>query len=145
MKDIDKIKDLRARGVDLNNELSDEFILAEAHQIGEYELDVEVSDKIEFQVVEKESKGVDVYGTGDKITRPEFLVNRKLLTSDLSPLQGGTGEDKYSYTDGLLKIFESEGRETIETFRSEKIAKFFAEALNKTSQSVLKELLDRDD
>lgn len=145
MKDSDKIKDLRSRGVDPNNELSDEFLLNEAHQLGEYELDVEVSDKIEFQVVEKESKGVDVYGTGDKITHPEFLVNRKLLASDLSPLQGGTGEDKHSYTDGLLKIFESEGRETIETFRSEKLAKFFAKTLNKTSQSKLKELLSEDD
>jgi hypothetical protein len=37
MKDKDKIKDLRARGVDVNNELSDEFLLAEAHQLGEYE------------------------------------------------------------------------------------------------------------
>lgn len=37
MTDQEKIKDLRDRGVDTNNELSDEFLLNEAHQLGEYE------------------------------------------------------------------------------------------------------------
>jgi hypothetical protein len=106
----------------------------------EKELILEVSEKVEFQVISKKDY-VDSYGTGDYTGRNTYVVTRKLMLSDIPSAQGGTKETDTLYSDGVFIKWEKQGLGNFGTFNDQRIAQILCGALNSKEQKELIELI----
>jgi len=106
----------------------------------EKELILEVSEKVEFQVISKKDF-VDSYGTGDYTGYNTYIVTRKLMESDIPSGQGGTKETATLYSDELLIKWEKEGLGNFGTFNNQRIAQILCDSLNSKGQKELIELI----